>query len=143
MVHGAPGARPYAGKIPAIARLCVPAIVLHDGPNGVGGLLPQVTQLPAPVAAAATFDTGLVRSYGQVEGAEQKAKGVSVALAPMVNIVRDPRFGRAFETYSEDPYLTAQLGVANIQGMQSQGVMAQVIRSGRIALGDGIRPLDL
>jgi len=65
MVHGAPGARPYAGKIPAIARLCVPAIVLHDGPNGVGGLLPQVTQLPAPVAAAATFDTGLVRSYAR------------------------------------------------------------------------------
>jgi beta-glucosidase len=126
MVHGTGNASPFAGQIPAIARLCVPSILLHDGPNGVAGGLTQVTQLPAPVAAAATWDTGLVRSYGQVEGAEQKAKGVSVALAPMVNIVRDPRFGRAFETYSEDPYLAGQLGVANIRGIQGEGVLAQV-----------------
>jgi beta-glucosidase len=126
MTHGNGRGSPYAGEIPAIPRLCVPSILLHDGPNGVAGGLSGVTQLPAPVAAAATFDTGLVESYGRVEGAEQKAKGVSVALAPMVNIVRDPRFGRAFETYSEDPYLSARMGVANIDGIQGEGVMAQV-----------------
>ncbi len=126
LTHGTGNGAPFAGEIPAIARLCVPSILLHDGPNGVAGGLTQVTQLPAPVAAAATWDSGLVRSYGQVEGAEQKAKGVSVALAPMVNIVRDPRFGRAFETYSEDPYLAGRLGVANIQGIQGEGVLAQV-----------------
>jgi beta-glucosidase len=126
MVHGNGNGSPYAGRVPAISRLCVPSIALNDGPNGVAGGLSQVTQLPAPVAAAATWDTGLVRRYGEVEGAEQKTKGASVALAPMVNIVRDPRFGRAFETYSEDPYLASRLGVADIQGIQSQGVMAQV-----------------
>jgi beta-glucosidase len=126
MTHGNGNGSPYAGEIPAVSRLCIPSILLHDGPNGVAGGLNQVTQLPAPVAAAATWDTGLVRSYGQVEGAEQKAKGVSVALAPMVNLVRDPRFGRAFETYGEDPYLAAQMGVANIRGIQGEGVLAQV-----------------
>lgn len=126
MVHGVAGAGPYAGRIPGNARLCIPTFLLHDGPNGVGGLLPNVTQLPAPVATAATWDTGLARSYGVVEGVEQKAKGVAVALAPMVNIVRDPRAGRNFETYGEDPHLAARLGVANIRGIQSAGVMAQV-----------------
>ncbi|GLZ31011.1 beta-glucosidase [Lentzea sp. NBRC 105346] len=126
VVHGANGASPFAGVIPAIPRVCVPSFLLHDGPNGVGGLLSGVTQLPAPVGAAATWNTGLVRQYGEVEGAEHKTKGTSVALAPMVNIIRDPRAGRNFETYSEDPYLTSRMGVANIQGMQSKGVLAQV-----------------
>ncbi|TWP48026.1 glycosyl hydrolase [Lentzea tibetensis] len=126
VVHGVAGASPYAGMIPAIPRVCVPSFLLHDGPNGVGGSLPGVTQLPAPVGAAATWNTGLVRQYGEVEGAEQKAKGVTVALAPMVNIVRDPRAGRNFETYSEDPFLTGRMGVANIKGIQSEGVLAQV-----------------
>ncbi len=48
-----------------------------------------------------------------------------MALGPTLNIVRDPRWGRAFETFSEDPYLTAQMAAANIKGIQSQGVMAQ------------------
>jgi beta-glucosidase len=126
LVLGTGNGDPYAGQVAGNSRLCIPSFWLHDGANGVAGGLGDVTQLPAPVAAAATWDTSLAQAYGQVEGAEEKAKGVSVALAPMVNIVRDPRFGRAFETYSEDPYLAGQLGVANIQGIQGEGVMAQV-----------------
>jgi beta-glucosidase len=61
-----------------------------------------------------------------VIGAEDKTKGVDVDLGPTINIVRDPRWGRAFESYSEDPYLTGQIAAGDINGIQSQDVMAQV-----------------
>jgi beta-glucosidase len=125
MVHGAAGS-PYAGQIPAIARLCVPALNLEDGPGGVGDGMTGVTQLPAPVAAAATWDPSLARQYGSVIGNEQWGKGANVDLGPTVNIVRDPRWGRAFESLGEDPYLSGQIGAADIQGVQSTGVLAQV-----------------
>ncbi|MBV8980357.1 MAG: glycoside hydrolase family 3 C-terminal domain-containing protein [Acidimicrobiia bacterium] len=136
MVHGVtqpaqsiglqPGAPPYVGVVPAVPRLCIPAIKLEDGPAGVGDGMEGVTQLPAPVAAAASWDTDLMKQYGGVLGAEQWAKGANVVLAPTVNLVRDPRWGRAFEAFSEDPYLSAAMGVADIEGIQAQGPMAQV-----------------
>ena len=125
MVHGA-GGTPYAGYVPAIPRLCIPALKLHDGPGGVADGLAGVTQLPAPVAVAASWDTSLARAYGAVIGEEEWAKGANVNLGPTVNIVRDPRWGRAFEAYGEDPFLTGQLAAAEIQGVQAQGVLAQV-----------------
>lgn len=123
MVHGAASSS-YAGLIPGIARLCIPALKMQDGQVGVR--MKDTTQLPAAAAVAASFDTSLAKSYGQVIGAEDKAKGVDVDLGPTVNIVRDPRWGRAFESYSEDPYLTGEIGSADINGIQSQGAMAQV-----------------
>jgi beta-glucosidase len=125
MVHGDNNS-PYAGQIPAIPALCVPALNLEDGPGGVGDGMAGVTQLPAPVAAAASWDTSLTSQYGAVIGNEQWGKGANVDLGPTVNIVRDPRWGRAFESYGEDPYLAGQIGVADIRGVQSQGVLAQV-----------------
>ncbi len=125
MVHGT-GGTPYAGYVPAIPRLCVPALKLHDGPGGVADGLAGVTQLPAPVAVAASWDTSLAREYGAVIGAEEWGKGANVNLGPTVNIVRDPRWGRAFEAYGEDPYLTGELAAAEIRGVQAQGVLAQV-----------------
>jgi beta-glucosidase len=59
-------------------------------------------------------------------GAEAKAKGQNILLAPMVNIVRVPEGGRNFETFGEDPYLTAQIATADIKGIQSQGVISEV-----------------
>ncbi|MFI9383808.1 glycoside hydrolase family 3 C-terminal domain-containing protein [Kutzneria sp. NPDC052558] len=123
MVHGAAGSA-YVGYVPGDARLCIPALKMQDGPVGVR--MPDTTQLPAASDLAATFDSSLAHEYGKVIGAEDKAKGVDVDLGPTVNIVRDPRWGRAFESYSEDPYLTGQIGAADIEGVQSQGVMAQV-----------------
>jgi len=78
------------------------------------------------VAGAATWDTALMGQYGQVIGSEEWGKGANTVLGPTINIVRDPRWGRSFESLSEDPYLAAQLGVADIQGIQSQGPMVQV-----------------
>ena len=116
----------YAGTVPAIPRLCIPKLTLDDSPAGVGHGMTGVTQLPAPVADAATWDTGLARQYGAVIGSEQWGKGDDVDLGPTVNIVRDPRWGRAFESYGEDPYLTGQIGTADVVGIQGTGEMAQV-----------------
>ena len=88
--------------------------------------VPGVTQLPAPVALAAAWDPALARAYGTVVGSEERGKGADVNLGPTVNIVRDPRWGRAFESYGEDPYLSGQTAVGFIGGVQSQGVMSQV-----------------
>lgn len=125
---GAPGTTPptYVGEVPAIPRLCVPALHLEDGPSGVGDGLTGVTQLPAPVTAAASWDPSVARRYGALIGAEQRGKGTNVALTPTVNIVRDPRWGRAFESYGEDPYLSGRIAAAHIEGVQGQGVVAQV-----------------
>ena len=138
----------YAGYVPGVPRLCIPALRLADGPAGVamravhdplpgrqqlreapGGLgnaVPGGTALPAPIAAAATWDPSLVRAEGRVLGQELWAKGANVALAPMVNIVRLPQGGRTFETLGEDPYLASRLAVADIRGIQDAGVIATV-----------------
>src|SRR5487761_1158539 len=124
LVYG--GAGSYVGNIEAIPSLCIPSINLQDGPLGVGDQLQGVTQMPGAVAAASTWDPSLEQQYGAVVGSEDAGKGVNVDLGPTINIVRDPRWGRAFESMSEDPYLAGQLGAAEIRGVQSQGVLAQV-----------------
>src|SRR3954453_11327553 len=114
----------YTGFTPAIARLGVPAFYLADGPNGVGNGAKGVTAFPAAMSNASTWDTQLLRRYGTVLGDEQGGKGNDVALAPTMNIIRVPGWGRAFETLSEDPELTGDLAAAEIRGIQSQGVIA-------------------
>ena len=130
MVHGGePGTGkpfPWTGIIAGNPRLCIPELHLMDGPGGVGTGFGGVTQLPAPVAAAATWYTGLEGQYGSVVGAEVAGKGAQVNLGPTVNIVRDPRWGRAFETLGEDPYLSGRMGAAYINAVQSNNVMSQV-----------------
>jgi len=120
------GTAGYVGHIAANPKLCIPGLNLEDGPQGVADRVPGVTQLPAPVALAAAWDPALARRYGTVVGSEERGKGADVNLGPTVNIVRDARFGRAFETYGEDPYLAGQTAVGYIGGVQRQGVMAQV-----------------
>jgi beta-glucosidase len=126
VLHGNGEASPYIGNISAVPELCIPAIGLQDGPSGVGDGLGGVTQMPAGVNAAATFDSELVGEYGTVIGNEFAGKGVDVALGPTINIARDPRWGRNFEAFGEDPYLAGQMAVADVKGIQSEGVMAQV-----------------
>jgi beta-glucosidase len=125
LLTGAPGSR-YVGFVPAIGSLCIPALTMEDGPAGVGDGMTGVTQLPAPVDVAATWDTAAEQTYGHVIGSEQAAKGTTVDLGPTINIVRDPRWGRAFESMGEDPYLSGTMAAADIRGVQSAGVMAMV-----------------
>ncbi|MDT4989202.1 MAG: beta-glucosidase [Micromonosporaceae bacterium] len=116
--------------VPGIPRLGIPDLGITNGPAGVGTgsvpTQPNATALPAPVALAATFDPELARQYGVVQGRETANVGHNLLEAPDVNIVRVPQAGRAFENYGEDPYLAGQVAVANIGGVQSQGVMAEV-----------------
>ncbi len=88
--------------------------------------LSGVTQLPAGVGLAATFDPSLASQYGQVIGSEEWGKGAAVNLGPTINIDRDPRWGRSFEAFTEDPFLNASLATSEIDGVQSTGEMSQV-----------------
>jgi beta-glucosidase len=123
MVHGA-HRQGFIGYVPGIPRLGIPELALTDGPAGVRH--GPGTAFPAPVAVAATWDRSLAQQYGAALGAEAKAKGQNILLGPMVNIVRVPEGGRNFETFGEDPYLTSQMAAAEIRGIQSQDVIAEV-----------------
>lgn len=126
LVHGYIPRQHYGGYVAGIPSLCVPALKFQDGPAGVADGMAGITALPAPVAGASTWNTKLMYQYGKVIGEEARTKGINVLLGPMVNILRDPRWGRAWETYGEDPYLNGTIGVSVIQGVQSQNVIAMV-----------------
>src|SRR5579863_4886994 len=127
MLHGDrdPENLGQAGYLPGVPRLGIPPLRLSDGPAGVRTGRPA-TALPAPVALAATFSPDLARRYGQTIGRDGRAFRQDVMLAPMVNIVRVPQAGRNFETLGEDPLLASRLVAAEIEGIQSEGLMATV-----------------
>lgn len=108
-----------------VPRLCIPSLTLQDGPAGLAFGDTNVTQLPAPLGIAATFDTSTANAYGQVLGSEAHGQGIDVLQGPNLNIDRVPQNGRAYEGFGEDPLLVSSMGVADITGIQSQGVMAQ------------------
>jgi beta-glucosidase len=126
MVEGQGTSQPYVFYMAAQPQLCIPAMGLEDGPVGVGDGLANVTQLPSAVSLAATWDPSLATQYGRVVGAEEAGKGASANLGPTINIDRDPRWGRSFEAYTEDPFLNSALAVGDIGGVQSQRVLDQV-----------------
>jgi len=105
-------------------------VVLSDGPAGVRGETwderDTSANVPSPTALAATWDCDRVGAIGRLLAAEARRKGVDVLLAPTVNLHRTPYGGRHFECFSEDPLLTARIGVAYVRGLQSQGVGATV-----------------
>jgi beta-glucosidase len=116
--------------VPGIPRLGIPPLVITNGPAGAGpGDNPQqqpATALPAPISLAASFDTSLARQYGAITGSEARDLGATLVEGPDVNIARVPENGRTFEGYGEDPYLASQIGVGNIDGIQNQGIIAEV-----------------
>jgi beta-glucosidase len=114
----------YENVNEGVARLCIPSLTMSDGPWGIAFGDTGVSLLPAPLGIGATFDTSIATQYGQVLGAEARGQGIDASQGPNLNIDRVPQSGRADESYGEDPLLTSELGVADIQGIQSQGVMA-------------------
>ncbi len=107
-----------------IPSLCIPPLTMTDGPNGVGYKATGVTQLPAAIGIAASFNPAVAYATGQVAGAEARGKGLDVLQGPELNLARVPQSGRTFEAYGEDPYLASTMGVADVEGIQSQGVIA-------------------
>lgn len=116
--------------VPGIPRLGIPPLQMTNGPAGAGpggaGPQKQATALPSPLALAATWDPSLSYEYGKIAGEETRETGNTLLEGPDVNIARVPQGGRDFESYGEDPYLAAQMAVANIKGIQSTGIMATV-----------------
>jgi len=122
-----------------IERLGIPPIKMADGPMGVrswagssavtnakGSSQVLATSFPSGEVMASTWDTALVEREGHAIGQEVKALGRDMILGPTVNINRVPLWGRNFEGYGEDPYLSGQLGVAYIRGVQAEGVIPSV-----------------
>ncbi|MCO1574790.1 glycoside hydrolase family 3 C-terminal domain-containing protein [Crossiella sp. SN42] len=112
------------GSLPGVPRLNIPEIRSADGPAGIRLNNQPATAMPAPVALAATFDDELARKYGEVMGRDGRALQQDVVFGPMMNIIRVPQAGRNFETFSEDPLVSARTAAAQIRGIQSQGLIA-------------------
>ncbi|MFI1841117.1 glycoside hydrolase family 3 protein [Streptomyces microflavus] len=117
-------------SLPALPAIGLRSLVMSDGPIGVRGVRwtaadPSVA-LPSPTALAATWDPELARRAGRLLAQEARRKGVHVLLAPTVNLHRTPLGGRHFEAYSEDPYLTGEIGTGYVRGVQDGGVATTV-----------------
>jgi beta-glucosidase len=100
-------------------RLGIPAMVHEEALHGhaaQGG-----TSFPQAIALASTWDVNLVENVFSAAAAEIRARGAQQALTPVLDVARDPRWGRTEETYGEDPYLVARIGVACIRGFQGKG----------------------
>ena len=114
-----------AGFLAGVPRLGIPGLRFADGPPGVLTRHPSQGET-ATMGVAATFSVKDAEDNGLVIGREDRALGIDVSLQPFVNIDRDLEFGRGYNTFGEDPFLTGQMGAAEIRGIQSQHVMAQV-----------------
>jgi beta-glucosidase len=97
-------------------RLGIPALTHEEAVHGLTA--PRGTHFPVPIALAAAWDPALIERVMSVAAVEARARGTTQVLAPVLDLARDPRWGRTEETYGEDPYLVARLGVAAIRGYQ-------------------------
>lgn len=95
-------------------RLGIPALFIEEGLHGFD----TGTVFPAPLNLAATFDPELAQQTGSAIAAEARATGVGMILAPVLDLAREPRWGRVEEDFGEDPYLTGQMGLAYVRGAQ-------------------------
>jgi len=100
-------------------RLGIP-VIFHDECLH-GHVAPKATSYPQAIALASTWDPSLLHEVFTATAAEARARGVQQCLAPVLDLARDPRWGRTEETYGEDPYLVSRLGVAAITGYQGTG----------------------
>ncbi len=97
-------------------RLGIPIIFHEEGLHGYAAL--GATSFPQAIALASSWDPAMVRAINGVTAREIAARGVSIALSPVIDVARDPRWGRIEETFGEDPYLVGEMGVAAIEGLQ-------------------------
>ena len=105
-------------------RLGIPVEFTTEGIRGLNHT--KATSFPAQIGMGSTWNKGLVRQVGTVTGSEAQALGYNNVYSPIMDVSRDQRWGRIVETYGEDPFLVAQLGVQQIKGIQSQGVSSTI-----------------
>jgi beta-glucosidase len=117
------GAEPYrAGG--GCERLGIPPLYFTDGPRGVAR--GESTCFPCSMARGASFDVDLERRIGEVMGIEARAQGCTLSGAVCMNLLRHPAWGRAQETYGEDPHHLGEMGAALATGIQTHNVAATV-----------------
>jgi beta-glucosidase len=97
-------------------RLGIPVMTHEEALHGL--VAPKGTNFPIPIALASTWDPALVEKVMSIAALEARARGTHEVLSPVLDLARDPRWGRTEETYGEDPYLVSRLGVAAIRGYQ-------------------------
>lgn len=118
-----------AGYTAGVPRLGVPALQSSDASMGVTnpGYRPHdpgATAFPAPILLGASFDPQLARAQGAAIAREARSRGFNILLGGGINLARDPRNGRNFEYYSEDPLVSAALAAEAVNGAQSEGVIS-------------------
>jgi beta-glucosidase len=120
--HDARGALDFANAIQKYlveqTRLGIPALLHEEALHGF--VAPGGTSFPQAIALAATFDPELLEEVFTVAARQARRRGVQHVLAPVVDVARDPRWGRMEETYGEDPYLVSRMGVAAVRGFQGR-----------------------
>ena len=99
-------------------RLGIPVLFIEEGLHGFD----TGTVFPAPINLAATWNPMIARQTGAAIASEARATGVGMILAPVLDVARDPRWGRVEEDFGEDPYLTGQLGLAYVRGAQGESL---------------------
>ena len=119
-----PGANGAIGVVTGVPRLGIPT-VRHVDSNGIN-LFADSTAYPGRLGVAAAFDRSAVSDFGQAVGREGRALGADLIYAPQVDLTRLPTWARNLTTYGEDPYLTSQLATADVRGIQSSGLLAQL-----------------
>jgi beta-glucosidase len=110
-------------------RLGIPIMFHEEGLHGYVAV--GATSFPQAIALASSWDPALVREVNAVTAREMRARGVTQALTPVVDVARDPRWGRIEETFGEDPYLVGELGVAAVEGLQGEG-KSWDLKSGKV-----------
>lgn len=108
------------------SRLGIPVVFHEECLHGQAAV--DATSFSQPIGLGATFDPDLVERLFTMTAAEARSRGTHQALTPVVDVARDPRWGRVEETYGEDPYLVAQLGVAAVKGFQGDGTFRDKTR---------------
>ncbi|MFD1828188.1 beta-glucosidase [Streptomyces desertarenae] len=124
-VDPAEGARALAGfqsRVAAANRFGIPALAHEECLTGFTAW--QATVFPTPLAWGATFDPALVRRMSAAIGASMRSVGIHQGLSPVLDVVRDPRWGRTEESIGEDPYLVATVATAYVAGLESAGIVA-------------------
>jgi beta-glucosidase len=116
-------------------RLSIPAIVHEE--SCAGFTARGATQFPQAIGLASSFDPELVESVAGVIRQQMMAVGARQTLAPVLDVTRDPRWGRTEETYGESPYLTSRIGVAYVRGMQTDELREGVAATGKHFLAYG------
>ncbi|MCI8391741.1 MAG: beta-glucosidase [Roseburia sp.] len=114
-----------AGYQPGVPRLGIPEAVMYDGPAGVTGIV-ETTGLPQPSLLGCTWDDEMAYDFGRAAASENAACSGNYQLAPQVDTVHTPHFGRNKDMKSEDSYLVSRMSVAETKGTQDQNVIATV-----------------